>query len=104
MEQVTVTKDNAWTVRIDHPESSYGIFCFNTHGDLFLNSDYGFYGYAWRAFGDDFKSFLAQANAEYIVNKLYMNWNNETRDAKARWKYKEKHLLNLVTAFISSLK
>lgn len=64
---------SAKTVRIDHPEASYGIFCFNSAGDLFLNSDWGFYGYAWRAFGDDFHEFLQRANAEYIVGKFQIN-------------------------------
>lgn len=100
-----VTKDMAETIRIDHPTSSYGIFCFNSLGDLFLNCDYGFYGYAWRAFGEDFRKFLAQTNADYIVNKFFINWNNEwPKGGKTAWRNRKPHLLNLVNSLIEELK
>ena len=37
---MNITIDTAKTIQIDHPEASYGIFCFNTVGDLFITSDW----------------------------------------------------------------
>lgn len=53
---------------------SYGIFCITEQGDLFLNSDWGFYGYAWRHFGKNFKEFLIACNAEYVFYKFEGNY------------------------------
>jgi len=72
--EVKVNAHKAETVYISHPEASYGIFCYNSVGDLFLNSDWGFHGYAWRSYGDDFKKFLAQCGSDYILTKFEMNW------------------------------
>ncbi len=75
MEQkVTINPCTAETIYISHPTASYGIFCYNSLGDLFLNSDYGFHAYAWRSFGDDFKKFLAQTNSDYIMGKFETNY------------------------------
>jgi len=38
--------DEAKTIYIDVKDASFGIFCFNSKGDFFLNSDWGMYGYA----------------------------------------------------------
>lgn len=51
--EVKIIKDSAATVYVKHPKASYAIFCYNSQGDLFMNSDWGFMGTAWRAFGDD---------------------------------------------------
>ena len=99
---VTATTHTAETVYISHPLSSYGIFCFNEEGDLFLNSDWGFYGFSWRAFGDDFKDFLSRTNADYIVGKFAINYREVA--GKKLPQHKQNHLLNLVSAFIKSLK
>ena len=68
-----IQKDTAETFYINDPESTYGTFCFNTSGDLFLNSDYGYYCYSWRAFGTDFKKFLSGLNPEYVFDKFDTN-------------------------------
>ena len=96
-------KDDAATIYIDHPEAGYGIFCFNSKGDLFLNSDWGFYGYSWRAFSDSFADFLRRSNAEYIVGKFAIN-HNQSRQLKNWLTGKRKaHVEALLTEFLKKL-
>lgn len=92
----------AETVYINHPEASYGIFCYNSVGDLFVNSDWGMYGYAWRSFGEDFKEFLATSNADYIVGKFAINHREVS--GKKMPVHREKNLMLLVAEFIRILK
>ena len=99
--EIKVNMHAAETVYINHPEASYGIFCFNSIGDLFINSDWGFYGYAWRAYGNDFKQFLSQCNADYIVAKLRINYRSTT--GKALPKNTEQMLTILVDVFLKHL-
>ena len=94
---------NAKTIHIDHPEASYGIFCFNNQGDLFLNSDYGFFGFAWRSYGDNFQEFLAGLNADYMVGKFEINFAEVSGKRKMQPFRKEKLLL-LCAEFIKELK
>lgn len=101
----TVIKVNpckAETLYINHPTSSYGIFCFNSQGDLFLNSDWGFYGYAWRSYGDDFKEFLGSTNADYILQKFELNFR-QVYSKKINAHAKE-NLLNLINELINYCK
>lgn len=56
-----------------HEKYNYGIFCISDIGDLYLNSDYGFYGCSWRHYGKDFKQFLMSCNAEYVFDKFEQN-------------------------------
>lgn len=101
--EIKVVSESAETVYISHPESSYGIFCYNQSGDLFLNSDWGMYGYAWRHIGDKtFKQFLSGTNADYIVGKFWINYNMANRKKiPPNW---EKNLIVLVNEFINHLK
>jgi len=92
----------AQTIRVEHPEASYGIFCFNSAGDLFLSSDWGFYAYAWRAFGEDFGAFLASCNTEYIVGKFAITYAEVAR--KNLPKLNTQKLTQLVDAFREVLK
>lgn len=100
--EIKITKNKAETVYINHPAASYGIFCFNKAGDLFLNSDWGIYGYGWRAFGPSFKEFLSNCNAEYIVGKFAINYREVS--GKKLPPYKEEKITILVETFINSLK
>jgi hypothetical protein len=96
---------HAETVHINHPEASYGIFCFNDQGDLFLNCDYGMYGYAWRAYGSGpFRDFLAGISAEYMVNKLDSNYISTTRNTRGILKFSKEKLMLLCELFIKTLK
>lgn len=98
-----VTKiDDAKTYYISHPEYSYGIFCFNSKGDLFLNSDWGMYGFAWRAYGEDFKKFLSNTNADYIFDKF--DTNTRYLFAKGLPKHVRKPVTALIESFINELK
>lgn len=90
MKTITLT---AQTVRIEHPQASYGIFCFNSAGDLFLSSDWGFYAYSWRAFGDDFIDFLAYCNTEYIVGKFAITYQEQARRRLAQMQQNKLSLL-----------
>lgn len=101
-EEITVTKQEAFQYYIRHPKYSYGIFCISPHGDLFLNSDWGFYGTAWRAFGDNFKEFLISANSDYIFDKLETNHRYLTR--KNLPKHVRQPIKTLIDAFREELK
>jgi len=100
--EIKINQHSAETIYINHPEASYAIFCFNSIGDLFVNSDYGFYGYAWRSYGDDFKTFLSGTNADYIIQKFENNYRNTA--GKKIPKYWSEHLKILVETFINQLK
>lgn len=100
----TVHISSAKTVHITHPQSSYGIFCLNDAGDLFVNSDWGLFGYSWRSFGNNkpFTHFLASCSIDYIVDKLSIDYFNMT--LKKIPPHKKKHLLVLVNIFIERIK
>lgn len=100
--EVTVKINNASTYYISTEKYSYGIFCFNDAGDLFLNSDYGMYGFAWRAFGDDFKAFLSSTNADYIFGKF--ETNNHYLNHKNLPKHVRVPVTGLIEEFINALK
>lgn len=93
----------AETVYVETKEDSYGIFCFNDHGDLFLNSDWGMFGYAWRHYNGTFKDFLKQCNAPYIASKFAINWNQCVSKAEMFKGTREQHVTNLIKVFIEEL-
>lgn len=92
----------AETLYVSHPQASYGTFCYNSMGDLFLSSDWGFHCYAWRAYGDDFKKFLRSCNSEYIMGKFESNYRNVT--LKAMPATMKKNVAILVDEFINYLR
>lgn len=98
MSDTTITTDYAETVTIRTKEHSYGIFCYNSKGDLFLSSDWGMYGYAWRSWGaGSFESFLKQVNPEYVFEKF---------DGNTRYLFKgglPKHVRPHVEALVKEL-
>ncbi|MDV3662451.1 hypothetical protein CMU51_00045 [Elizabethkingia anophelis] len=98
---MNITIDTAKTIQIDHPEASYGIFCFNTVGDLFITSDWGFYAYSWRSFGkQSFESFLSKCNSEYLMGKLQITQINNGREI---YPIQKENLTILINAFIDYL-
>lgn len=101
--EVKVINEPAETVYISTPNDSYGIFCFNSKGDLFLNSDWGFYGYCWRAYGEDFKKFIAQCNSDYIADKFYINLEGD-KARKDYEKFRKSHVKVLVSHLIQYCK
>lgn len=92
----------AETLRIDHPTASYGIFCFNSIGDLFLSSDWGFYAYNWRSFNGTFKEFLGSTNSDYIIGKFQIVYSEMT--GKKIPKHKVENLKILIDEFIKFCK
>ncbi len=94
--------NNAFTIEINHPKSSWAIFCFNLQGDMFVNSDWGFYGFAWRAYGKDFLSFLQNTNAQYIVQKFENNHREVS--GKKMPAHRIENLTVLVNEFINVLR
>ena len=101
--EIKLMRNAATTVYINHPEASYAIFCFNQVGDLFINSDYGFFGFAWRSYGDDFEKFLSGTNPDYVVGKLEINYS-EVSGKRKMPEFRKEKLLILVREFINHLK
>lgn len=101
-QEIKVKRESAQTVYISHPDYSYGIFCFNESGDLFLNSDWGMYGYAWRHYGGDFKKFLSGLNAPYVYDKF--DSNTRYLFSKGLPKHTRKPVEALLQAFFDELK
>lgn len=99
-----VKKDIAETYHVAVPSHSYGIFCINTIGDLFLSSDWGMYGYAWRSYGKDFKDFIAYADPHYIFQKFVNNMTYTFGKTLPRRKSIEPHVIELIKAFQTELK
>jgi hypothetical protein len=101
--EVKLIADPAETLYVNHPVSSYGIFCYNSKGDLFLNSDWGAFCYAWRHIGTDtFKQFLANCNASYIAQKF--ETNHIGSGGKRFNKTQREHIETLICELIKYLK
>lgn len=97
-----ITTDSAKTVQVDHPEASYAIFCFNSIGDLFINSDWGFYAYSWRSFGQrTFEEFLSECNSDYLLKKLEIT---QSGNGGKIYQNQKKNLVILIDEFINVLK
>lgn len=71
----------AQTIQINSTNHSWGIFCFDELGNLFLNSDWGAFMYGWRSFGSNFREFLASINPDYVVGKFEINYREHSRKA-----------------------
>lgn len=96
---IEIKKNNASTVYINTPETSWALFCFTPNGDLLLQSDWGTYTHRWRGFGDDFEKFLKGLDVGYFVGKLSIQDVNQTRTHE-----KQKEILRLLFVhFIASL-
>jgi len=72
-------KDNASTLSINSPETSWAKFCWNDNGDLFLSSDWGLYQFSWRSHSGTFEDFLKSLEVGYLVGKLSTTTINQTR-------------------------
>jgi len=58
---------------LDVPGQSWGTFTISEHGDFFIHSDWGYWAFNWRSFGENFKKFLVTLNAEYLLDKIETN-------------------------------
>lgn len=105
MYETKIIVGNATTVYINHPEASYAIFCFNEYGDLFMNSDWGFYGYAWRHYGDrTFKEFLQGLNSDYLVGKFAINFNQDRPSKQWLKGIQKENVTKLIELFLTEIK
>ena len=71
----TFKKGAGETFTIRHRTESWAVFFINQDGDLFIESDWGYWTFSWRAFGGGFKQFLTQLEPEYFFDKLLFNHN-----------------------------
>lgn len=65
-----------------HPQFSWALICITEKGDLFINSDWGTFGTAWRSFGTDFKAFLISINTDYLIGNFETNINSTLRPSR----------------------
>lgn len=100
--EVMVKRNTAETMYIRKDGASYGIFCYNEVGDLFLNSDWGMYSFAWRSFGASFKEFLKHADPEYIFDKF--DTNSRYLYSKGLPKHVRKPVIELLQEFQNALR
>jgi hypothetical protein len=68
-----ITKDACEQYYIVLEEHSWNTFTISPKGDLFINGDWGYWAFNWRAFGDNFKMFIIGMNAEYLIDKIESN-------------------------------
>jgi len=99
--EIKYFKDNASTVVINSPETSWAIFVYTDNGDLFLSSDWGLYQYSWRSFNGSFSDFLKTLEVGYIVGKLSTTTINQTRTTTKQTEMLTK-LVREFLAFINS--
>jgi hypothetical protein len=72
---------------------SWAYFYITPTGELFVHSDWGYYCFSWKAFGEDFKQFLLTLGAEIILlGKLETNYR-EMKGARAKFGDKTKEAL-----------
>lgn len=95
-----LTKGTGETYLINHNQHSWGLFFINEHGDLFLESDWGYWTFSWRAFNGSFKGFLVRIDDDYFFGKLLINHNQW---GKGRSKV-QKNTENAVKGLFGSLK
>lgn len=91
---------DAKVIQIDEAGHSYGIFCYTSIGDLFLNSDWGFFGYAWRSYGENFEQFLSQLEPDYVLGKFEINLERKG----GLKKHEREHLTALFLSFRDEIK
>lgn len=97
---------NTQAFYIRHEKYSWALFAITPKGDLFINSDWGTFGFAWRAFGADFKKFLCQMGGDYLIGKLESNVTTTVRGARPfhMKKAQEEAVIGLFTAFQEHLR
>jgi hypothetical protein len=64
------TKESCELYRISLDGHSWATFAITDKGDLFINSDWGYFACCWRAFGGTFKRFLIEISGDYLIRNL----------------------------------
>jgi hypothetical protein len=67
---MTLTKRNCEQYQIELPGESFTRITICESGDLFIDGDWGYYCYSWRAFGKSFKEFLSDLGPDYLIVKF----------------------------------
>jgi hypothetical protein len=91
----------AVSITVRTKEASYGVFCFNEAGDLFINAECGFFYFTWKAYGQSFSKFLLDSKPESIVEKLSITYQEISK--KKITEKKAKDLVILITLFLQEL-
>ena len=68
MEEVIKTPATQYYVVVDG--HSWASFIITDKGDLFINSDWGYWACNWRAFGPSFREFLSDMYPDYLMNNI----------------------------------
>lgn len=97
-----ITTTNGKTFRVEVQGSQWAYIMYNDKGDLYINSDWGCFGFAWRSFGKDFEDFLLSINTDYLLGKLESNLF-EIAQKKIN-KNRQEHIAILFTEFQNELK
>lgn len=71
MDQIIKTPATQYYVVVDG--HSWGTFIITEKGDLFINSDWGYWATCWRAFGTNFREFLSTIDTDYLMMNLLRN-------------------------------
>lgn len=86
---------NSHAIIIQDADASFGIFCITDKWDIFLNSDWGMYWYAWRSFWpENFAEFIGNCNSDYILTKLDNNYYSTC------WKHLKSHVQTALSILI----
>lgn len=84
--ETTVIKSAADVYYIQHPGLSFAMFSVGEKGDLMINSDWGIFACAWRAYSGTFKEFLIGIDEHYFAGNIERQHGifNRTRITKTR--------------------
>lgn len=80
---------------------SWTSFTITENGDLMITGDWGYYCYAWRSFGTNFKEFIISLTPDYLIAKLESNMSLHKK-GKINTRQKEA-LLFFLTEFKNQL-
>lgn len=96
-----IEKQNAEAYYIRHEKYSWAQIVITDKGDFMINSDYGAWATAWRHFGDNFKEFIVNLNAEYVASNFESTANMSLRPAR-RYRVR-KEQLEAIAAYLAVL-
>lgn len=99
-----VKRQVAQSYYISTDKYSWAYFYITATGELFIHSDWGYFCYSWKSFGEDFKRFIVSCNADYILNALERNYR-ELKGARAKLAANQAEALKvLIDCFREELK
>lgn len=66
-----------WRYVIRGPHHSWAVIVIDSHGFVFVNSDFGGYAHRWTHFGPCIRTFLTEIQGDYVLGKLTLGWPTE---------------------------